>query len=40
MMLKCVHDLYVRAFKNLSVEESGKVIEMLVEHNETNFHDP
>ncbi len=25
MMLKCVHDLYVRDSKNLSVEESAKV---------------
>ncbi len=40
MMLKCVHDLYVRASKNLSVKESAKVKELLVEHNETNFHDP
>ncbi len=39
-MLKCVHDLYVRANKNLSVEESAKVKELLVEHNETTFHDP
>ncbi len=39
-MLKCVHDLYVRASKNLSPEESAKVKELLVEHNETTFHDP
>ncbi len=39
-MLKCEHDLYVRASKNLSHEESAKVIELLVEHNETTFHDP
>ncbi len=39
-MLKCVHDLYVRASKNLSVEESAKVKELLVEHNETTFQDP
>ncbi len=40
MMLKCVHDLYVRASKNLSVKESAKVKELLVEHNETTFHNP
>ncbi len=40
MMLKGVHDLYVRANKNLSVMESAKVKELLVEHNETTFHDP
>ncbi len=39
-MLKCVHDLFVRASKNLSPEESAKVKELLVEHNETTFHDP
>ncbi len=39
-MLKCVHDLYVRASKNLSVKESAKLKELLVEHNETTFHDP
>ncbi len=39
-MLKGVHDLYVRASKNLSVTESTKVIELFVEHNETTFHDP
>ncbi len=39
-MLKVVHDLYVRAIKNLSVVESAKVKELLVEHNETTFHDP
>ncbi len=38
-MLKCVHDLYVRASKNLFVKESAKVKELLVEHNETTFHD-
>ncbi len=38
-MLKCVHDLYVRASKNLSIKESAKVKELLVEHNETTFHD-
>ncbi len=38
-MLKCVHDLYVRANKNLSPKESTKVKELLVEHNETTFHD-
>ncbi len=37
---KCVHDLYVRASKNLSIKESAKVKELLVEHNETTFHDP
>ncbi len=36
MMLKCVHDLYARANKNLSVEESAKV----KEQNDTTFHDP
>ncbi len=39
-MLKCAHDLYVRASKNLSPEESAKVKELLVEHNETTFHNP
>ncbi len=39
-MLKCVHDLYVRASKNLSVEDSAKVKESLVEHYETTFNDP
>ncbi len=39
-MLKGVHDLYVRASKNLSIMESAKVKELLVEHNETTFHDP
>ncbi len=32
-MLKDVHDLYVRASKNLTVMESAKVKELLVEHN-------
>ncbi len=40
IMLKCVHDLYVRASKNLSPEESAKVNELLVEHSENTFHDP
>ncbi len=31
-MLICVHDLYVRASKNLSPKESVKVRELLVEH--------
>ncbi len=39
-MLKCIHDLYIRASKNLSPEESTKVKELFVEHNETTFHDP
>ncbi len=39
-MLKSVHDLCVRVRKSLSPEESAKVKELLVEHNETNFHDP
>ncbi len=39
-MLKYAHDLYVRASKNLSPQESDKVKELLVEHNETTFHDP
>ncbi len=39
-MIDHVHDLYVRASKNLSPEESAKVKELLVEHNETTFHDP
>ncbi len=39
-MLKCVYDLYVRASKNLSITESAKVKELLVEHNKTTFHDP
>ncbi len=39
-LLKGVHDLYVRASKNLSVTESANVKELLVEYNETTFHDP
>ncbi len=39
-MLQCVHDLFVRASKNLSPEESAKVKELLVEHNETTFDEP
>ncbi len=39
-MLKCVHDLYVRTNKNLSITESAKVKELLVKHNKTTFHDP
>ncbi len=39
-MIDCVHDLYVRASKNLSPEESAKLKEALVEHSETTFHDP
>ncbi len=39
-MIDCVHDLYLRASKNLSPEESAKVKEFLVENNETTFHDP
>ncbi len=39
-MLKGVHDLYVRASKNLSVTESAKVKELFFEHNETTFNDP
>ncbi len=35
-MLKCVLDMYVRASKNLSPQ----VKELLIEHNETTFHDP
>ncbi len=40
MMLKDVHDLYVRTSKNLSLTENAKVKELLVEHNKTTFHDP
>ncbi len=40
MMLKCVHDLYIRASKNLSIKESAKVKELLVKHNESSFNDP
>ncbi len=40
LMLKGVHNLFVRANKNLSVTESVKVKELLVEHNKTTFHDP
>ncbi len=36
----CVQDLLARASKNLSHEESAKVKEFLVEHNETTFDDP
>ncbi len=36
---KCVSDLYIRVSKNLSVKESAKVKELLVELNETTFHD-
>ncbi len=39
-MLKCVHDLLVRASKNFSLKESIKVKELLVELKETTFHDP
>ncbi len=39
-LLKCVHHLYVRASKNLSVMESAKVKELLVEYKEATFHDP
>ncbi len=40
-MIDCVHDLLVRASsKKISPEESAKVKELLVEHNETTFHDP
>ncbi len=39
-MQKCVHDLYVKASKTLSPQERAKVTELLVEHNETTFHDP
>ncbi len=39
-MFKDVNDLYVRASKTLSVTESVKVKELLVEHSETTFHDP
>ncbi len=39
-ILKGVHDLYLIASKNLSIMESEKVKELLVEHNETTFHDP
>ncbi len=39
-MLKGVHVLYVRPSKNFSTKESAKVKELLVEHNETTFHDP
>ncbi len=38
-MIDCVHELLIRASKNLSPEESAKVKELLVEHNETTFHD-
>ncbi len=39
-MINGVHDLLIRANKNLSSEESTKVKELLIEHNETTFHDP
>ncbi len=39
MLKKCVDWLYVRASKNLSIKGSAKVKELLVEHNETTFHD-
>ncbi len=39
-MLKCVHDLYIRASKNLSPQDRAWVKELLVEHNETTYHDP
>ncbi len=39
-MIKGVHDLYVRANKNISVTERAKLKELLVEHNKTTFHDP
>ncbi len=39
-MIDCVHDLLIRVSKSLSPEETAKVKEFLVEHNETIFHDP
>ncbi len=39
-MVDCVQDLFTRVGKNLSREESTKVKEVLVEYNETTFHDP
>ncbi len=38
-MSDCVHDLLVMASKNLSPEDSAKVKDLLIEHNET-FPDP
>ncbi len=34
------NELYIRASKNISIEESTKVKELLVEHNKTTLHDP
>ena len=39
-LIDCVQALYDRACKNLSSSERSKVKEVLVEHNETTFHDP
>ncbi len=39
-LIDCVQDLLFRASKNLSPEEMAKLKELLVEHNETPFHDP
>ncbi len=39
-LIDCVQDLFRRASKNFSPEESAKVKELLVEHNETTFHVP
>ncbi len=39
-MIDCVHDLLVRASKNLCPKDSAKVKELLIKHSETSFHDP
>ncbi len=39
ILINCVQDLLARASKHLSIEESAKVKALLVEHNETTFHD-
>ncbi len=39
-LIDCVQDLFLRASKNLSPEESARVKEVLVKHNETTFDDP
>ncbi len=40
ILIDSVQDLFIKASKHLSPEESAKVKELLVKHNETTFHDP
>ncbi len=39
-MIDRVKELLIRVSKNLSIKEIAKVKELLVEHNDTTFHDP